>query len=297
MFPWMPSSVSLLFQYSLRIVGFCDSPTWGRTVGFLPTFSIPCESWGSATRRLAPQFLLFPCSFSIPCESWGSATFPGDWVGITEPQDFQYSLRIVGFCDASLPYLYISYFTLSVFPANRGVLRRSRRRNCRRRVHLSVFPANRGVLRQYASQHMKRSRILSVFPANRGVLRLIGVDHQSRDVVAFSIPCESWGSATCWKPFRCEGGEHLSVFPANRGVLRPPEPASRCTGWTSFQYSLRIVGFCDHLFPPFVFVAYMTFSIPCESWGSATVSVVVGAILLLRCLSVFPANRGVLRPQ
>ena len=37
------------------------------------TFSIPCESWGSATKEVVIMArLLIP--FSIPCESWGSAT-------------------------------------------------------------------------------------------------------------------------------------------------------------------------------------------------------------------------------
>ncbi len=41
--------------------------------------------------------------------------------------------------------------TLSVFPANRGVLRRELSIGLPRREGLSVFPANRGVLRQRLS--------------------------------------------------------------------------------------------------------------------------------------------------
>ena len=109
------------FQYSLRIVGFCDLPS--------------------------------------------SCTYSG-------PKLFQYSLRIVGFCDRSLR------------PWNRMV------------IALSVFPANRGVLRHRIRWRRKHFSFLSVFPANRGVLRPM------------------------------------------RGI--------RCSGRTgSFQYSLRIVGFCD----------------------------------------------------
>ncbi len=61
------------FQYSLRIVGFrdnCDLDPWTDDD---VTFSIPCESWGSATVEYT--------------------------VRVLPDLNFQYSLRIVGFRD------------------------------------------------------------------------------------------------------------------------------------------------------------------------------------------------------
>ena len=63
----------------------------------------------------------------------------------------------------------------------------------------------------------------------------------------------------------------LSVFPANRGVLRLLNEAQVEEASEYFQYSLRIVGFCDE------WELHVTF----PSWN----------------LSVFPANRGVLRQK
>ncbi len=138
-------------------------------------------------------------------------------------QNFQYSLRIVGFCDTPSAAQNNFSGNLSVFPANRGVLRLPKRASkllCP--LTLSVFPANRGVLRHRIQMHLP-------------------------DVSdSFSIPCESWGSAT----FKISPHEVLEEW--------------------SFQYSLRIVGFCDE----------------------------TGLVERIQCtmLSVFPANRGVLRP-
>ena len=67
----------------------------------------------------------------------------------------------------------------------------------------------------------------------------------NRPLPPFSIPCESWGSATNshqWQP-----------------VHR-----------LDFQYSLRIVGFRDWMWAVLAVLALEAFSIPCESWGSAT---------------------------
>ena len=63
----------IIFQYSLRIVGFCDMEDVAKIVAVWEAFSIPCESWGSATWRIH-VFTLMTKAFSIPCESWGSAT-------------------------------------------------------------------------------------------------------------------------------------------------------------------------------------------------------------------------------
>ena len=244
---YLPISwVNFFFQYSLRIVGFCDITTRiqsNRTISLsvfpanrgvlrqapgtngrgtrsrlsvfpanrgvlrqiytkiqrpLPwTFSIPCESWGSATPLGPPIDALVRCPFSIPCESWGSATeyvrpfLPSFQIAFSIPCEswgsatsespsgmvthfaFQYSLRIVGFCDFTWP------------------------------------------------RSWKPFRALSVFPANRGVLRLGLRLHTSVCYNSFSIPCESWGSATVVITVRIS---YSSPF---------------------FQYSLRIVGFCD----------------------------------------------------
>ena len=63
----------------------------------------------------------------------------------------------------------------------------------------------------------------------------------------FSIPCESWGSATQFHRGSVAQARILSVFPANRGVLRPVKRKVAQYYRRIFQYSLRIVGFCDGL--------------------------------------------------
>ena len=145
----MPDPDAVLdFQYSLRIVGFCDVKARSRPFKHDDTFSIPCESWGSATGNMPRPAVVKTRTFSIPCESWGSATFCRRPQGVS-PWIFQYSLRIVGFCDQETHMRYVSTSGLSVFPANRGVLRLLHTANtCKDIAHLSVFPANRGVLRQ-----------------------------------------------------------------------------------------------------------------------------------------------------
>ena len=65
----------------------------------------------------------------------------------------------------------------------------------------------------------------------------------------------------------------LSVFPANRGVLRHIPVADLENAGGDFQYSLRIVGFCDLWRGGLDGTVYAPFSIPCESWGSATTRV------------------------
>ena len=73
----MPSGREWPFQYSLRIVGFRDMPVLEVTMPPLHPFSIPCESWGSATQmRESTERAIRKAAFSIPCESWGSATAP-----------------------------------------------------------------------------------------------------------------------------------------------------------------------------------------------------------------------------
>ena len=161
-------------------------------------------------------------SFSIPCESWGSATTLYS-CGQADGCAFQYSLRIVGFRD------------------------RAQAAGTRREWQLSVFPANRGVPRLSAYAQAYHVHVLSVFPANRGVPRLYSRESGYSPYMAFSIPCESWGSATTSLSWDTLFTFFLSVFPANRGVPRP----------------LGTLGILGTVEP---------FSIPCESWGSATVS-------------------------
>ena len=184
------------FQYSLRIVGFRDDASTPNGSTLRSSFSIPCESWGSATPGISNVMFSFP--------------------------PFQYSLRIVGFRDG---YTFPDTFHvchLSVFPANRGVPRQIRFFSALlAQSSLSVFPANRGVprlvlprrmgggeeifqysLRIVGFRDLPRSMrsimrsILSVFPANRGVPRLPPQSLPPPQPNAFSIPCESWGSAT-----------------------------------------------------------------------------------------------------
>ena len=159
-----------------------------------------------------------PLSFSIPCESWGSAT-SSTCVMPNCDAFFQYSLRIVGFRDD---------------------------------------------------------------PAQ---------DLCDQQCQSFSIPCESWGSATLYDPDRDEFTV-LSVFPANRGVPRLISCRLKASTVLPFQYSLRIVGFRDVLRFSMQW-GILPFSIPCESWGSATLF--WHQDLQKRELSVFPANRGVPR--
>ena len=110
----------------------------------------------------------------------------------------------------------------------------------------------------------------------------------------FSIPCESWGSATLPRPWPPCPPDGLSVFPANRGVLRPVVGVGETDLGLLFQYSLRIVGFCDvaelgldlKVKPVFQYSLRIVgfCDDPADRGGGGPDH-----------LSVFPANRGVLR--
>ena len=162
---------------------------------------------------------------------------------------------------------------------------------------LSVFPANRGVLR-----HDRESTKLGLFNSFQYSLRIVGfcdmdvLKKEAATRVPFSIPCESWGSATRRASRASRTRTRLSVFPANRGVLRrivwyamhvtvvsfqyslrivgfcdEKRVRDRVSPRDGFQYSLRIVGFCDYsLVEDHAKFQAFPFSIPCESWGSAT---------------------------
>ena len=160
---------------------------------------------------------------------------------------------------------------------------------------LSVFPANRGVPRPLFYLFSTTGNWLSVFPANRGVPR------RSRDAAArkalgtFSIPCESWGSATGVPPG--DGHEH-ERFQYSLRIVGFRDSGNGRDGdgrGASFQYSLRIVGFRDRGVTRGSRSTWTSFSIPCESWGSATELEAIGSDIVVK-LSVFPANRGVPRP-
>ena len=111
---------------------------------------------------------------------------------------------------------------------------------------------------------------------------------------SFSIPCESWGSAT---PFWFKGREDFWVFQYSLRIVGFRDSIVRAVVSSllvTFQYSLRIVGFRDRGDATHIKAKIGTFSIPCESWGSATISN-TSSESRTYSLSVFPANRGVPR--
>ena len=86
------------FQYSLRIVGFCDRTSFG-------------------VAKLCAELSVFPANRGVlRPRAQVSASMSGTSI-------FQYFLRIVGFCDSRKGVERQANTTLSVFPANRGVLR------------------------------------------------------------------------------------------------------------------------------------------------------------------------------
>ncbi len=90
------------------------------------TFSIPCESWGSATLEIVrrqPQETRFQYSLRIV---W-FCDLTSETRAFVTLEYFQYSLRIVGFCDNGFSECLLPESYLSVFPANRGVLRQTER--------------------------------------------------------------------------------------------------------------------------------------------------------------------------
>ena len=62
----------------------------------------------------------------------------------------------------------------------------------------------------------------------------------------------------------------LSVFPANRGVLRPAERLGETKISEAFSIPCESWGSATTGFNPLTAGKFTTFSIPCESWGSAT---------------------------
>ena len=226
-------------------MGFCDSVVWVERLQGDYAFSIPCESWGSATRVETPG-VFYSITFQYSLRIVGfcdRAYFPN----LSQEQlRFQYSLRIVGFCDQDrrCARLGRQIFQYSL-----------------RIVGFCDKEANHDP--GYANSNFQYS------------LRIVGFCDKPAKIPAplrrrtFSIPCESWGSATPRRSF-------------------PP------TRTATFQYSLRIVGFCDgvwvgvcvgvdvlSVFPanrgvlrhgmrPKAGMPPSAFSIPCESWGSAT---------------------------
>ena len=196
--------------------------SWLKHNPTISAFSIPCESWGSATPvgETLPKSI---SSFSIPCESWGSATSVRQEIVVNIKPDFQYSLRIVGFRDFPPPSSdrHISY--LSVFPANRGVPRLDRKRSIGGVTPLSVFPANRGVPRRYVTApYYSHVYCLSVFPANRGVPRLSNPGKLPEKKKDFQYSLRIVGFRDFSNPHDAANAlaASLSVFPANRGVPR-----------------------------------------------------------------------------
>ena len=210
---------------------------------------------------------------------------------------------------------------LSVFPANRGVLRLGYNLGEMTRPGLSVFPANRGVLRpawrglgrrrttgfQYSLRIVgfcdrelqtteSTSKHLSVFPANRGVLRqALILKIPARQDKAFSIPCESWGSATgCGSPSTRDWLLSFSIPCESWGSATNPGPISTLISEIHFQYSLRIVGFCDvhPVDSPAPEKSVFQYSLRIVGFCDLHLSFLPSRLIFL---SVFPANRGVLR--
>ena len=92
-----PCATSPRFQYSLRIVGFRDRNHVHFPLSIREPFSIPCESWGSATlRRAVEELSLADFQYSLRIVGFRD---PADPVQRGRRSAFQYSLRIVGFRD------------------------------------------------------------------------------------------------------------------------------------------------------------------------------------------------------
>ena len=103
-----------VLRHALKIAGYAEDVA----------FSIPCESWGSATRRGEPGHAQWS-DFQYSLRIVGFCDVFQDRACAEEYLRFQYSLRIVGFCDKEESLTVPTTLELSVFPANRGVLRQS----------------------------------------------------------------------------------------------------------------------------------------------------------------------------
>ena len=248
---------------------------------------------GFRDRDLAAEAFSVAWTFSIPCESWGSATILID-PGLSEPSLFQYSLRIVGFRDWNYVFDPRATNRLSVFPANRGVPRRAHGfRYVLVMWSFSIPCESWGSATRFS---LRRIRSHSHFQYS---LRIVGfrdqgcIDIYSPGYTTFSIPCESWGSAT-WRgnvksrevtPFSipCESWGSATCRIDSTDASRNP-----------FQYSLRIVGFRDpktEVFAESVF----SFQYSLRIVGFRDLHMTLLSRLPRESLSVFPANRGVPR--
>ena len=88
------------FQYSLRIVGFRDNGISANHLALYNSFSIPCESWGSATRNLWPEMRRI-INFQYSLRIVGFRDDSRRLAFTFCEKHFQYSLRIVGFRDST----------------------------------------------------------------------------------------------------------------------------------------------------------------------------------------------------
>ena len=283
------------FQYSLRIVGFRDTDARPKTLHF-QTFQYSLRIVGFRDVMLADKGITVPVTFSIPCESWGSAT-NAEPTPAHHPLSFQYSLRIVGFRDKMVILSPPSRPKLSVFPANRGVPRpytfvkyEHGKRDFQYSLRIvgfrdilnsagnaarvpsfsipceswgsatnlpkpSIFysPAFSIPCESWGSATPARrssnplsSRAFSIPCESWGSATITGPAGVGK-THTFSIPCESWGSATAGPESKLPDQIELSVFPANRGVPRLDDESINRYPILNFQYSLRIVGFRDRL--------------------------------------------------
>ena len=260
------------FQYSLRIVGFRDfraATSSARLNGNLSVFpanrGVPRpELYPVLVRHVVLVLSVFPANRGVPRRR-------RSWTRLPSPLNFHYSLRIVGFRDARGEDCHLVpgafQYSLRIVGFRDGFFAFPPPVNSR----LSVFPANRGVPRP---ERPLPGRCVSS---------------------TFSIPCESWGSATLLAGIRCthprpfqyslrivgfrdcsyclhlrSALHKLSVFPANRGVPRQI-PSSIRSHQTPYAFSIPCEswGSATH-HDIFRQPHSVAFSIPCESWGSAT---------------------------
>ena len=210
---------------------------------------------------------------------------------------FQYSLRIVGFRDSKPTTRYRKASKLSVFPANRGVPRRSSDFNCSLSITTFSIPCE-----SWGSATFWNDWKSYLFLAFQYSLRIVGFRDLLYRIAAYTLYVIFQYSLRI-VGFRDHSSRHprtspyrLSVFPANRGV--PRQETSLCFSriWVILSVFPANRGVPRRILARSWGIRCKTFSIPCESWGSATQLNQVREKTNLTYLSVFPANRGVPRP-
>ena len=185
-------------------------------------------------------------SFSIPCESWGSATRPVSQLRNLSSKTFQYSLRIVGFRDNSADRCRFAEHSLSVFPANRGVPRRRRPNIPRISSQTFSIPCESwgsATIPNTIYMHIPNSAFSIPCESWGSATASITGRPRSRIVFQYSLRIVGFRDSPAMEANASVST--LSVFPANRGVPRLRKEEMGPDNLNGFQYSLRIVGFCD----------------------------------------------------